>query len=151
MEEVARRLDQSLPRPPWDRSPGLNHNSKELIQSVKRASSDENTLSDHQQTLSKILNRARHTSERTPASGHFEVLAMDTRWASSEALPRDMWRLASSSSVNFLDTKPRVFGSKTVFLIDRKVPKSESDRTLSQTMAFKAPSRSSTLYLSTPV
>ena len=135
-------------------------NKTELILNSKRASSDDN-LSDHQKTLNKILQRRRHTSERlvtTPRSP--DVLTTDTRWVSSEALTRpwsaeDKWWLTGAKSVNFLETKPRVFGSKTVFLIGQKLPKSESDLTLSHhntiSMNMVKKSRSSTFYLSTPV
>ena len=105
-------------------------NKNEPSLNSKRASSDVN-LSDHQRTLNKILQRRRHTSERlvtvtTPLSS--EVLTTDTSWVSSETLTRPWavehkWWLSGATSVNFLDTKPRVFGSKTVFLIGQKSSK----------------------------
>ena len=164
MTEVARRLrmraevTQSPVRPPVS-DPSSVTNKNELILNAKRASSDIN-LSDHQKTLNKILHRRRHTSERlvtTPRSG---VLTSDTRWVSSEALTipwsaEDKWWLTGTKSFSFLDTQPRVFGSKTVFLIGKKLPKSESDLTISQhkpkALNVVKMSRRSTLYLSTPV
>jgi len=144
--------------PPSDDSSVTNKN--ELSLNSKRASSDDN-LSDHQKTLNKILQRRRHTSERLVTNPRSpDVLTTDTRWVSSEALTRpwaveDKWWLSGATSVNFLDTKPRVFGSKTVFLIGQKLPKSESDLTLSQYNPIAMPmvkkSRSSTFFLSTPV
>ena len=131
----------------------------ELILNANRASSD-NNLSDHQKTLEKILHRSRHTSERLLTTPQSEVLTTDMRWVSSEALTRpwsaeDKWWLTGDQSVNLLDTQPRVFGSKTIFLIGQKLPKSESDLTLSQSkpkaLNVVKKSRSSTLYLSTPV
>merc|ERR1712029_590881 len=96
------------------------------------------------------------TTPRSP-----DVLTTDMRGVSSEALTRpwsaeDKWWLTGAKSVNFLETKPRVFGSKTVFLIGQKLPKSESDLTLSHhntiSMNMVKKSRSSsTFYLSTPV
>lgn len=146
------------PRPPLS-DPNSGNNKHELILNAKRASSDIN-LSDHQKTLEKILHRSRHTSERLLVTPQSEVLTTDMRWVSSEALTRpwsaeDKWWLTGDKSFNLLDTQPRVFGSKTIFLIGQKLPKSESDLTLSQpkpkALNVVKKSRSSTLYLSTPV
>ena len=100
------------------------------LDNSKKASSNVN-LKNHQKTLNKILQRRKHTSERlvtvtTPLSS--EVLTTDTSWVSSETLTRPWavehkWWLSGATSVNFLDTKPRVFGSKTVFLIGQKSSK----------------------------
>lgn len=160
--EVARRLrmrteDQLTSAS--DDSSVTNKNEPSL--NSKRASSDVN-LSDHQRTLNKILQRRRHTSERlVTVTTVTDVLTTDTSWVSSEALTRPWvvehkWWLSGATFINFLDTKPRVFGSKTVFLIGQKLPKSKSDLTLSQhnnpiAMPMVKKSRSSTFYLSTPV
>ena len=112
--------------PPSDDSSVTNKN--ELSLNSKRASSDVN-LSDHQRTLNKILQRRRHTSERlVTVTTVTDVLTTDTSWVSSEALTRPLvvehkWWLSGATSINFLDTKPRVFGSKTVFLIGQKSSK----------------------------
>ena len=143
------------PRPPLS-DPSFKH---ELILNANRASSD-NNLSDHQKTLEKILHRSRHTSERLLTTPRSEVLTTDMRWVSSEALTRpwsaeDKWWLSGDKSVNLLDTQPRVFGSKTIFLIGQKLPKSESDLTLSQSkpkaLNVVKKSSSTLFYLSTPV
>ena len=103
-------------------------NKNEPSLNSKRASSDVN-LSDHQRTLNKILQRRRHTSERlVTVTTVTDVLTTDTSWVSSEALTRPWvvehkWWLSGATSINFLDTKPRVFGSKTVFLIGQKSSK----------------------------
>ena len=127
--EVARRLrmrteDQLTSAS--DDSSVTNKNEPSL--NSKRASSDVN-LSDHQRTLNKILQRRRHTSERlVTVTTVTDVLTTDTSWVSSETLTRPWavehkWWLSGATSVNFLDTKPRVFGSKTVFLIGQKSSK----------------------------
>lgn len=108
------------------------------------AFSDHNDVDDiandygHEQTLAKILNRKRHLSERicfsrplTPLENH----NMDTRWISSESLTHpwvaeDKWWL-SNPSYTILDTNPRVFGRKKVFLIDKKYPRSENNLSIS--------------------
>ena len=85
--------------------------------------------SDHEKTLAKILNRKRHFSDRTlyRTYSHTEPDLKDTRWVSSETLLHpwrceDRWWLAFSQPNIILDTEPRVFGRKKVYLIQRRNP-----------------------------
>ena len=103
------------------------------------AISDNNVVDDgHEQTLAKILRRKRHLSERIYYSRPLtpvDNLKMDTRWISSESLTHpwiveDKWWL-SNPPCTILDTTPRVFGRKKVFLIDKKYPQSENNLSIS--------------------
>jgi hypothetical protein len=56
----------------------------------------------------------------------------DRKWLSSDHLVAPPWIVEDRWWLNgrvspFLDTDSQVFGRKKVFLIDRKLPKSESD------------------------
>ena len=88
--------------------------------------------SEHEKTLAKILSRRRHFSDRTLYKSYSlsandnDLKTLDSRWISSENLLRpwhheDKWWLSSSHLHDcLLDTSPRVFGRKKVFLIERK-------------------------------
>jgi len=104
----------------------------------KETNLNESHLSDHEKTLKKILNRRRHLSERLTTSRPNTPLEnfpfVDTRWLSSEELTHpwhyeEKWWLATISQT-ILDTKPRVFGHRKIFLIDKKYPHSENNLTI---------------------
>ena len=55
----------------------------------------------------------------------------DSRWLSSERLTEpwtteEKWWLSRNNDT-FLDTNSRVFGRKKIYLVDKKLPKSEND------------------------
>ena len=88
-------------------------------------------------TIDKILNRSRDKSwlgsDRfiRSSSRVSDYKPADSRWLSSERLTEpwtteEKWWLSRNND-NFLDTDSRVFGRKKIYLVDKKVPKSESD------------------------
>ena len=111
-----------------------------LSDSDSEAGGGRRSLSSHQLTMARILNRGPdprgqrrcRTRPATPLSHP----PLDTRWVSSEALTRpwlpeaDRWWLDRLPDT-ILHTQPWVFGRKTIFLVDKKFPKSESDLTIS--------------------
>ena len=112
-----------------------------LSDSDSEAGGGRRSLSSHQLTMARILNRGPdprgqrrcRTRPATPLSHP----PLDTRWVSSEALTRpwlpeaDRWWLDRPPDT-ILHTQPRVFGRKTIFLVDKKFPKSESYLTISK-------------------
>ena len=99
------------------------------------------SLSSHQLTMARILNRGPDPRGerrcRTRPATPLSQPPLDTRWVSSEALTRpwlpeaDRWWLDRPPDT-ILHTQPWVFGRKTIFLVDKKLPKSESDLTMSK-------------------
>ena len=88
-------------------------------------------------TIDKILNRSRDKSwlgsDRfiRSSSRVSDYKPTDSRWLSSERLTEpwtteEKWWLSRNNDT-FLDTDSRVFGRKKIYLVDKKVPKSESD------------------------
>jgi len=88
-------------------------------------------------TIDRILNRSRDKSwlgsDRfiRSSSRVSDYKPADSRWLSSERLTEpwtteEKWWLSRNND-NFLDTDSRVFGRKKIYLVDKKVPKSESD------------------------
>lgn len=88
-------------------------------------------------TIERILNRSRDKSwlgsDRfiRSSSRVSDYKPADSRWLSSERLTEpwtteEKWWLSRNND-NFLDTDSRVFGRKKIYLVDKKVPKSESD------------------------
>ena len=88
-------------------------------------------------TIERILNRSRDKSwlgsDRfiRSSSRVSDYKPTDSRWLSSERLTEpwtteEKWWLSRNND-NFLDTDSRVFGRKKIYLVDKKVPKSESD------------------------
>ena len=88
-------------------------------------------------TIDRILNRSRDKSwlgsDRfiRSSSRVSDYKPTDSRWLSSERLTEpwtteEKWWLSRNND-NFLDTDSRVFGRKKIYLVDKKVPKSESD------------------------
>ena len=112
-----------------------------LSDSDSEAAGGRRSLSSHQLTMARILNRGPDPREerrcRTRPATPLSLHPLDTRWVSSEALTRpwlpeaDRWWLDRLPD-SILHTQPRVFGRKTIFLVDKKFPKSESDLTISK-------------------
>ena len=112
-----------------------------LSDSDSEAAGGRRSLSSHQLTMARILNRGPDPREerrcRTRPATPLSLPPLDTRWVSSEALTRpwlpeaDRWWLDRLPD-SILHTQPRVFGRKTIFLVDKKLPKSESDLTMSK-------------------
>lgn len=83
--------------------------------------------------LDRILNRPHHNSARfiRSSSRTSDYKPADNRWLSSERLTEpwtteEKWWLSRNNDT-FLDTDSRVFGRKKIYLVDKKVPKSEND------------------------
>jgi len=83
--------------------------------------------------LDRILNRPRDNSARfiRSSSRTSDYKPADNRWLSSERLTEpwtteEKWWLSRNNDT-FLDTDSRVFGRKKIYLVDKKVPKSEND------------------------
>merc|ERR1711892_590970 len=87
--------------------------------------------------LDRILNRPRdHSwigSDRfiRSSSRVSDYKPVDNRWLSSERLTEpwtieEKWWLSRYNDT-FLDTDSRVFGRKKIYLVDKKLPKSEND------------------------
>lgn len=83
--------------------------------------------------LDRILNRPRDNSARFIRSNSrtSDHKPADNRWLSSERLTEpwtteEKWWLSRNNDT-FLDTDSRVFGRKKIYLVDKKVPKSEND------------------------
>jgi len=94
-------------------------------------------ISDHDLTMSNILNRGKHFSRQRqtqsrPVTPIEDFKPIDLRWISDETLTyplqnEDKWWLSGGVPESFLDTRAKVFGRKTVFLVDKKIQKSEND------------------------
>ena len=112
-----------------------------LSDSDSKAAGGRRSLSSHQLTMARILNRGPDPRGerrcRTRPATPLTQPPQDTQWVSSEALTRpwlpeaDRWWLDRPPD-SILHTQPRVFGRKTIFLVDKKFPKSESDLTISK-------------------